>query len=112
MKIEGLSREERSAVAEFAARLRDRLPHEIDAIHLYGSKARGSAHKESDIDILILVKERTAAIDESVIEITCDILNEFDIFIETVTMTSFDWSKATSSQFPFALNVERDGIQL
>ncbi|MFH0799080.1 MAG: nucleotidyltransferase domain-containing protein [Pseudomonadota bacterium] len=112
MKIGGLSKEERSAVAQFTARLRDRFPREIEGIRLYGSKARGSSHKESDVDVLILVKKRTGAIDEAVIDIVCDILDESGVFIETVTMTSSDWGKAKEGQFPFALNVERDGIQL
>lgn len=112
MKTKSLSKDEQTAVNEFATRLRDRFPNDVEALKLYGSKARDTAHEESDIDILIIVKKRTPEIDEKTIDLVCDILNEFGVFIETVTLTSDAYKDAVDRQYPFAINVERDSISL
>ena len=112
MKQGGLTREEENAVREFVARLRDRFPQEVEAVKIYGSKARGTAHPESDVDLLIIVKDRTKAIDEAVIDLVCDMIDEFGVFLETVTLASTDYHSAIEQQAPFVLNVERDAISL
>ena len=38
----------------FAARLLDALGDDLDALWLYGSRARGEVHDESDIDLLVI----------------------------------------------------------
>ena len=108
----GSAKSVQSAVHDFAARLRERFPCEIDAIRLYGSVARGTAGKDSDVDVLVLVTKRTEAVEEFVIDLVCDIINEHGIFIETVTITSSDYKKAVNYQYPFAINVERDSVAL
>lgn len=100
------------ALKEFTYRLKDSFPLEIDAVKLYGSKARGQAIKKSDVDVFILVKNRTKSLDNKVIDLVCDILDEYDVFLETVTMTSRDYKTALKSQYPFTLNIERDAILL
>lgn len=107
-----MSKVEQTAVKEFAYRLRDKFPKEVVALRLYGSKARGTSNEESDVDILILVNKRTPEIDEAMIDIVCDILNEFGVFIETVTMSEGDYNGALNYQYPFVINVEKDAIPL
>ena len=55
MRKDCLTKDEKLAVEEFSARLRDRFPREIEGIKLYGSKARGESNNESDVDVLIVV---------------------------------------------------------
>lgn len=108
----GLSQEEQGAIREFTSRLRDRFPKQIQAVKLYGSKARGESHGESDVDLLVLVTERTEELDDATIDIVCDVLNTYGIFLETVTMTEIDYEQARIHQYPFVLNVERDSISV
>lgn len=110
MLSNGLTEEEQVAVREFASHLRDRFPKQIQAVKLYGSKARGESHGESDVDLLLLVTERTGDLDEATIDIVCDILNTHGVFLETVTMTKADYEQARQQQYPFALNIEHDAI--
>lgn len=53
-----LTEQEQKAVEHFATALRERWTSEIVEIHLFGSKARGDAGLESDVDLLV-VTERT-----------------------------------------------------
>jgi predicted nucleotidyltransferase len=52
-----LTREERQAVDDFVEALRRQYPDRVQDVILFGSKARGDSHPDSDIDILILVDD-------------------------------------------------------
>lgn len=108
----GLTKSELLAVREFVAILRDKFPSEIESVRLYGSKARETANKDSDIDILIIVKDRKEAVDGTTIDLICNILDKYGVYIETVTLTSKDYNRAVKFQYPFAINIERDSIAL
>lgn len=58
---------------DFLEKFREELIHSegrnVLSIILYGSVARGKATKESDIDVLILCKKRTAFFEKSVLKI-------------------------------------------
>ena len=45
---------ERETVRRFASRLRQALGDDLRALWLYGSRARGEAHAESDVDLLVI----------------------------------------------------------
>lgn len=49
-----LTESERRTVERFASRLGSELGSNLRALWLYGSRARGSAHPESDVDLLVI----------------------------------------------------------
>jgi len=49
-----LTERERQTVEHFASRLDNVLGDDLRALWLYGSRARGSAHPESDVDLLVI----------------------------------------------------------
>lgn len=49
-----LSERERETIRLFASRLEQALGDDLRALWLYGSRARGEAHEESDIDLLLI----------------------------------------------------------
>jgi len=49
----------RSALAEYAERLRARFGERLIEVRLFGSFARGEAHEDSDVDVLVLVQGLT-----------------------------------------------------
>jgi type I restriction enzyme R subunit len=51
-----LTEVEREAVEGFVERVRASLADDLEAIWLYGSKARGEATEESDVDLLVLAR--------------------------------------------------------
>ena len=44
---------------EYVARIRSRFPEHVLAVMSFGSKARGAADAEADIDLMILVEEES-----------------------------------------------------
>lgn len=47
---------ERRISRDFAARLRERYGERLERVAIFGSRARGDAHDESDIDILVVLR--------------------------------------------------------
>jgi uncharacterized protein len=51
-----LTQNERRVIDRFASRLDSELGDDLRALWLYGSRARGTAHPESDVDLLVIAK--------------------------------------------------------
>lgn len=89
----------------------DTLPNGSHAI-LYGSRARGDSHADSDWDVLILLdKERLEQSDYDTVSypfvlLGCDIGEE----INPIMYTTKEWEKYRIT--PFYENVSNDGINL
>lgn len=45
----------RPALAEYASRLRELFGDRLSDVRLFGSFARGEAHEDSDVDVLVLI---------------------------------------------------------
>ena len=65
-------------VAEFRRRLPPDIQSEIRAILVYGSRARGDAREDSDLDVAALVSHRTPEIDQKLHDIAYNVMWDFD----------------------------------
>jgi predicted nucleotidyltransferase len=54
--LKHLTRNERTALDQFLARLQAKYPDQILRVVLFGSKVRGDFDVESDLDVFVLVK--------------------------------------------------------
>lgn len=106
-----MSIKEKEVIKRLREVARNSLPEGGEAF-LYGSHARGDAHKGSDWDILILLDKDKLEMDDYThvsypfVLLGCDINEE----INPIMYTRQDWQ---NYQFtPFHANVEHDGIQL
>lgn len=106
-RVPHLSDEERALVAEFIARLEQECEADVARVILYGSKARGDAEPESDIDLLVATSDEY----ERVKKICYDF--EYDnLIIAPMVFARGDWEYYQRLKLPFYVNVRRDGIEL
>ena len=56
LKAAQLTENERQAIKRFASRLDNELGGDLLGLWLYGSRARGTAHPESDVDLLVIAE--------------------------------------------------------
>ncbi len=96
---------------ELRDRLQDLYGTHLERLILFGSRARGDADPESDIDVLAVLSDERE-IDEKqerVREIICQLCLEYDTVISCVFTTP---EKLDHSGMPFYRNVRREGVPI
>ena len=88
------------------------LPEEIETIRLFGSQARGDAHEDSDVDILVVTKTDDWHLGDKIGEVAYNLLLETGIYISTKVISRKHYDYLRRLNAPFILNVLREGIVL
>ncbi len=107
-----LKRKDGEALRDFVDRVRATLGNRIAALKLFGSKATGRDVADSDIDVLVVVNEASAAVEDWILDIAFDVNLAHDVYISprVIERTVFDdpvWRIT-----PFIQTLEREGIPL
>lgn len=100
---------EKKALKEYKNILTKKFPEEIISITLFGSKARGDSHKESDLDTLIAVKEKNPYLWNTIVDYSTDLLLKYEDILISPKIRS---KKELNQQSPFLENIKREGIEL
>jgi predicted nucleotidyltransferase len=88
------------------------LGEQLISIKMFGSKVRGDFSQDSDLDILMIVRDKKKVRREKIYDILLEIDLEFDpkISLKIFTKEEFDRNKKLGS--PFVFNVEKEGIPI
>lgn len=85
------------------------LGEQIEVIYLYGSQARGDARPDSDVDVLVVLRDDFRYFD--MVERTGEIAARLSLQYDTVISLTFSSLKKFNQQkIPFLLNVRQEGI--
>lgn len=80
---------------------------------IFGSKAKGVADEESDLDLLIMLpRDITVEIRRRIIHKVFDINLKFETNISPLIMSRKDWESAPVSLLPIHAFIEEEGILL
>lgn len=110
-KSDFLTEKEKMVVERFSSRLKSVLGKNLILVKLIGSKARGDFGSESDIDILIIVRDYLSD-KEKVINILYTIDPYYDVKISPIIYSEFEYEKNKELESPFIIKVEKDGVNL
>lgn len=105
-----LSRGEEKALRDFKKKLKSHYGDELISIKLFGSRARGDVHPESDIDLLVVFEKRTKRVESFLVEIICNILNIHGVYFEVVSYSHKEYERSKRQQWPFVLNLEKEAV--
>lgn len=102
----------RQAAEQFKARLGDMLPDRAFEMRVFGSMARGEAHEDSDLDVLVLIDREDDALDLTVVRAALQIAREMDLPfpISPLTMTWEHFEELQRRERLLAREILRDGI--
>jgi predicted nucleotidyltransferase len=91
--------------------LKDTLGERVEKVILYGSQARGDARGDSDIDVLVVLKDdfKYGTMLKKTSRAVAKLSLDNDVVISRAFVTR---QKYEQSQMPFLMNVRREGIAL
>ncbi|MFH1123662.1 MAG: nucleotidyltransferase domain-containing protein [Pseudomonadota bacterium] len=107
-----MSKKERYAIERFGETVKSRLGENVIRMSVFGSKVRGDYTEKSDIDILVIVKERSLRVMDQIAEITSDLNIEFDLSIAPVVFSEHEYDMNAIMASPFSLAVHEEGLLL
>jgi len=108
-----MNKKERQALKRFGETVKSRIGDYVVMMSVFGSKVRGDFTETSDIDILIVVKERSLLVMDQIAEITSDMNIEYGLSIAPVVFSENEYTmNATVMASPFSLAVNEEGLLL
>lgn len=103
-----MNQTDRQVLDEFARRVRREFP---DArIWAYGSRARGTAGPESDLDICVVAAGLDEAGDTRIRDIAWEISLDREIVICALTFSEQEFTTGPLSVSPIVASIRREGV--
>lgn len=112
VELDQLSQTEREAINAFVHELADRFNERILSVRLFGSRARGDAQSDSDVDIAVIVDEDDSELRKSIRHLATDVLLEQGLYISTRVWSLDHWNKLKNIRTGLFRSLEREGIEL
>ena len=113
-----LSAGERRVLRRFADKLRERFGEGVEVV-VFGSRARGDCHAESDIDVMVVLRSAPEAARQAVAEVwdlAVDAMREGERFeyapIQPLVLSATECDELVQRERRLALDVQAEGIRL
>ena len=107
-----LAPREIQAVGRLLSCLKQTYGEQIQQAILFGSKARGEATHDSDIDVLLLVENENWKLKDEIIVIVADVNLEYDLQIDLRIIGIARWKYMAEIQAGLYRNISQDAIPL
>ena len=105
-----LSMNEAKAVEVFVEKLLTEFGQDVDDVRLFGSKARGDAEPDSDLDILILVRCPDYALKHAILWLAAEISLTYDVLLSPRVIPIAAWQQMGQDNTLFYRTVCAEGI--
>lgn len=103
---------EQEAIRAFVKRLGTKFGDQVLSIQLFGSRARGEAQPDSDMDIVVIVDHLGPELRKSIRFMAVDVWLEYGIYISTRVWSLGHWRELERLQTNLYKILQQDGIEL
>jgi predicted nucleotidyltransferase len=107
-----LSTDEREALDVFVERLYAHCGDRVRSVVLFGSKARGGARPDSDLDLLVALMDDDPRLRSQVRRLAARVSLEYDLLLSVHAVGRSRWNKLARYRFPLYQAIESEGIDL
>ena len=111
-KFRYLTPNEREALYVFVKSLKEQLKSQLIQVWLFGSKAKGNFNSDSDIDVLLILQERTEEILDKIAAIHLELDLKYDPNISLIIYSQHEYEQNEAFESPFLKNIQRESIAL
>jgi len=101
---------EKKIVDRFASLVKEKL--RVHRIELFGSRARGDADPDSDMDVLVIVNEISPELEDYVSECAWEAGFKHGIVIVPVVFTRDEWENGPERYSLLAEAIKAEGVRL
>lgn len=107
-----MNNEVKNIINEFKIKTSGKISSHIKKIVLFGSRARGEADDDSDIDLLVMIDEKSHEIAEELEDIAYNVMWDYDFspILSLKIMTRNSYNTSLEKGFSFYKNIEKDGV--
>lgn len=110
--LDQLTQKERQAVIEFVQRVRQRFDGQVASVVLFGSRARGEAEPDSDMDVLVVMSGASPEIRREIRHLAVEVWLKHGIYLSTRVWSQAHWRELQELQTLLYRNIRRDGLDL
>ena len=105
-----LTAEEQTLILAYRRALEEQHPGAVARMVIYGSKARGEAGPDSDLDLLLIVKNDAAPLKRDLRRIGYLLAAASEAVPSILAYTEMEWENRRKSGSAFLEAVERDAV--
>ena len=103
---------DRSIVQDIKRRLPEEMCRHVERFIVFGSRARGDAPVDSDLDLIALVDKKTPEIEKALDDVAYEVMwdNDFNPIISLKVFSKASFESAVARDLSFYKNVDSHGI--
>jgi len=107
-----MNERDKELITEFKRRLPSELGNHLRRIIVFGSRSRGDAAEESDLDVIALVDEKSIDIERRLEDIVYQVMWDYDFkpIISLKVFSESQFNNALSKGSSFYRHIEKEGI--
>ncbi len=111
--LQPLSGRDRAALVDFVTRLRRQFNHDnIQHVWVFGSKIRGEAEPDSDIDLLIVVHDYDWTLEKAMTRVAVEIDLTYDVVLSDHVVSAERYAQMATRNEPLHRSIEQEGVDL
>lgn len=107
-----LTPDEQAWLESYRRALAEKYPNLVEEIIIFGSKARGDAGPDSDLDLLLIIREGDRSRKKGVRHVGHQLAVTSDAVPSIMVYTKEEWSRRQSVGSPFYQAVMRDKVRV
>jgi hypothetical protein len=111
-RLNQLTPKERQMATAFVRKLRRRFDGQLISAVLFGSRARGEAESDSDMDVLVVMSNAGPEIRKEIRYLAVEVWLEHGIYLSTRVWSQDHWHRLAELETLLYQSIRRDGIDL